>query len=269
MKRTDIVNALIARGYDAEEVDSVKNKVTFRGILIRSDDQIAPVIYTQGLIEEAEKSGMPLSEVVSQVIRLYEENKRVDFCVDEIFDKDFVLSHIRIALQKESEQDFVKAPSGYDGIEKFLYVHGDTGYTVKLNNSFLERAGVSEEDAWTHAEENTFSETKICTMGQILSDLSGGYCEEEDVPSQMYAITNKTALLGASAVLDVNAIREYFSGSGITKLVVLPSSIHEMLLVPADNAPGMDEMNEMVKSINETQVRPEERLTDRAYIMEI
>ena len=85
----------------------------------------------------------------------------------------------------------------------------------------------------------------------------------------MYAITNKTALLGASAVLDVNAIREYFSGSGITKLVVLPSSIHEMLLVPADNAPGMDEMNEMVKSINETQVRPEERLTDRAYIMEI
>ena len=269
MKRTDIVNALIARGYEAEEKDSVKNGVIFEGIVIKSDDMIAPIIYTQGLIEEAERLNMPLSEVVSQVIRLYEENKNVDICVEELFDRNFVLSHVRIALQKESEQDLVKAGSGYAGIEKYLYVRGDAGYTVKMSIGFLKNLGISEEEIWEQAQVNTFAETRIRTMGEIMSDLLGSSVGEDEAPVQMYVVTNQSGLLGASAVLDRKAIAEYFSGTGVTGLIVLPSSVHEMLLVPDQLSPGMDELNEMVRSINETQVRPEERLTDRAYVLQI
>lgn len=269
MRRTDIVNALIARGYEAEEKDSVKNGVIFEGIVIKSDDMIAPIIYTQGLIEEAERRNMPLSEVVSQVIRLYEENKNIDICVEELFDREFVLSHVRIALQKDSEQDLVKAGSGYAGIEKYLYIRGDAGYTVKMNTGFLKNSGISEEEIWEQAQANTFAETKIRTMREIMSDLLGGYVEEDEVPVQMYVVTNQSGLMGASAILDKKTIADFFSGSGITGLIVLPSSIHEMLLVPEQLSPGMDELNEMVRSINQTQVRPEERLTDRAYVMQI
>ena len=262
MRRTDIVNALIARGYEAEEKDSVKNGVIFEGIVIKSDDMIAPIIYTQGLIEEAERRNMPLSEVVSQVIRLYEENKNIDICVEE-------LSHVRIALQKDSEQDLVKAGSGYAGIEKYLYIRGDAGYTVKMNTGFLKNSGISEEEIWEQAQANTFAETKIRTMREIMSDLLGGYVEEDEAPVQMYVVTNQSGLMGASAILDKKTIADYFSGSGITSFIVLPSSVHEMLLVPEQLSPGMEELNEMVRSINETQVRPEERLTDRAYAMHI
>ena len=269
MKRTDIVNALIARGYRAEEKDSVKNGVIFEGIIIRNDEQIAPVIYTQSLISEAEKRDMSLSEVVSQIIRLYEENKSIDFRIDELFDREFVLSHVMIGLQKESKQDLLRSECGYEGIEKYLYVRGDTGYTVKLNPDFLEKTGIEPEEAWEHAESNTFTETKICTLGQILSDLSSGSFDEEEAPAPMYVVTNQSGLFGASAVLDRKAIEDFFRKSGITSFIVLPSSVHEMLLVPEQLSPGMEELNEMVRSINETQVRPEERLTDRAYAMHI
>lgn len=269
MTRTDIVNALVAKGYRAEEQNSIKNGVLFEGILIRSDEQIAPVIYTQGLIEEAERRNMPLSEVVSQVIRLYEENKNINICIEELLDREFVLSHIRIALQKESDQDLVKEGSGYPGIEKYLYIKGDAGYTVKMNHGFLKNSGISEEEIWEQAQCNTFAETKIRTMGEILSNLSGGCIEEDESPAQMYVVTNQSGVMGASAVLDKKAIKDYFGGSGITGLIVLPSSVHEMLLVPEQLSPGMEELNEMVRSINETQVRPEERLTDRAYVMHI
>ena len=212
---------------------------------------------------------MPLSEVVSQVIRLYEENKSIDFRIDELFDREFVLSHVRIGLQKESEQDLIRSECGYEGIEKYLYVRGDTGYTVKLNPGFLEKSGIKPEEAWEHAESNTFMETKICTMGQILSDLSSGSFDEEDTQAPMYVVTNQSGVMGASAILDKKSIKDYFGGFGITGLIVLPSSVHEMLLVPEQLSPGMDELNEMVRSINQTQVRPEERLTDRAYVMHI
>ena len=269
MKRTDIVNALIARGYEAEEKDSVKNGVIFEGIVIKSDDMIAPIIYTQGLIEESERRNMPLSEVVSQVIHLYEENKHIDINVEELLDRNFVLSHVRIALQRESDQDLVKKDSGYAGIEQYLYIRGDTGYTVKMNPGFLKNTGMSEEDIWEYAQSNTFTETRIRTMGEVLSDLSGGYYEEDEAPTQMYVITNQSGLLGASAALDKKSIADYFGGSGTNRLIVLPSSIHEMLLVPEKLSPGMDELNEMVRSINQSQVRPEERLTDRAYVIQI
>ena len=102
-----------------------------------------------------------------------------------------------------------------------------------------------------------------------MSDLLGGYVEEDEAPVQMYVVTNQSGLMGASAILDKKTIADYFSGSGITSFIVLPSSVHEMLLVPEQLSPGMEELNEMVRSINETQVRPEERLTDRAYAMHI
>lgn len=50
-------------------------------------------------------------------------------------------------------------------------------------------------------------------------------------------------------------------------LFVLPSSIHEMMIAPYDSSLNLDELSAIVKEINETQVAPEERLTDRAYII--
>lgn len=270
MKRNDIVNALIAQGYKAEARETVKNGVVFEGIIVRSDEPIAPVIYTQGLIDEAERRGTPLSEVVEQIIRIYETNKNIDFDVDDFFDREFVLSHIRIGLQRDSCQDLVRKSSHYEGIEEYLFIKGEPGYSVKLHTGHLEKAGVQEEEAWSSAERNTFAETKIRSMAQVMSGMTGhGYDPEEDADPAIYVITNSDACYGASAVLDVEAIRVFFRPKNINKVIVLPSSVHEMLLVPANFAPGMDELNAMVREINATQVAPEERLTDRAYVLNL
>lgn len=270
MKRNDIVNALVAQGYKAEARETIKNGVVFEGIVVRSDEPIAPVIYTQGLIDEAERRGTPLSGVVEQILRIYETNKHIDFDIDEIFDREFVLAHIRIGLQKESRQDLVRKSSRFEGIEEYLFIKGEPGYSVKLHIGHLEKAGVQEEEAWSCAERNTFAETKIRSMAQVMSDMTGhGYDPEEDAVPTMYVITNGDACYGASAVLDVEAIRDFFRPKKIDKVIVLPSSVHEMLLVPAAIAPEMEALEAMVKEINATQVAPEERLTDRAYVMEL
>ena len=46
---------------------------------------------------------------------------------------------------------------------------------------------------------------------------------------------------------------------------ILPSSIHEMLILPDDGQVDAEMLKDMVKEVNATQVAPEERLTDDVY----
>ena len=269
MKRQDIVNALIAQGYKAEARETVKNGVIFEGIVVRSDELIAPIIYTQGLIDEADRRGTTLTEVVEQILWIYETNKNINFNVDEFFDREFVLLHVRIGLQKISNQDLVRKESCYEGIEEYLYLKGEPGYSVKLNPALLEKAKIRKDEAWEYAAHNTFAETTIRSMAQVMKDLTGSAVGVNEEDPSMYVITNTSACNGASAVLDLDAIRKFFGPKNINRLIVLPSSIHEMLLVPADLAPDVDDMSRMVREINASQVAPEERLTDRAYTLQL
>ena len=52
-------------------------------------------------------------------------------------------------------------------------------------------------------------------------------------------------------------------------MIVIPSSIHEMLIVPVEEGISVDDITPIVREINETMVIPEERLTDRAYVLEV
>lgn len=55
----------------------------------------------------------------------------------------------------------------------------------------------------------------------------------------------------------------------VSKLVVLPSSVHEMIVLPYTDEETVERYSRIVKSVNAKQVEPEERLTDRAYIISI
>lgn len=53
MTREMIITELHNRGYNAEEQNTLKNGVELEGIRILTDSNIAPVIYTKAIIENA------------------------------------------------------------------------------------------------------------------------------------------------------------------------------------------------------------------------
>ena len=48
-------------------------------------------------------------------------------------------------------------------------------------------------------------------------------------------------------------------------LYILPSSIHEVILIPAYDHDSYDELTSMVKEVNSTQLSKEEILSDHVY----
>ena len=94
MTRLDIINGLKNRGYEAQAQESIKNGITFEGIVIRSESAIAPVIYTDPIINESDT----VEEAADKILRLYEAHSTAPFDVDVLKDPNWILEHITIWL---------------------------------------------------------------------------------------------------------------------------------------------------------------------------
>ena len=186
-------------------------------------------------------------------------------------DPQWILEHITIGLQTCSDNDIIKRPCDLDGIEQYLFLKGklsDTSYSIKITPTILTHAGIDENCAWEKAMENLCTDTQITSLTKLLSDMSG---IPSDAPSEpdirLHVITNSEKYKGAATIMNRKALRSFAREHHTNMLFVLPSSVHEMMISPFTAKTTADELSAIVREVNETQVAPEERLTDRAYIL--
>lgn len=265
IKREDIVQELTNRGYKVETHTSIKNGIEFNGIRFMNDNGICPVIYTDEIISDYNS----LSEVVEKAIETYNNVNIMDFDKDNLLDPGFIMKNLYIGMQKTSTEDIVRSDTDFKGIEKYLYVKMNENASFKLTYGLLETLKISRDEAWEAAKTITFANTEIVSMSEKLSELMGQEIEEmEGIPTQ-YIITNTINFRGASAILDREALKKLSQKLNVSKFIVLPSSIHEMIVIPDDGKCVIEELSKMVQEVNQTQVEPKERLKDQAYVIEV
>lgn len=129
-------------------------------------------------------------------------------------------------------------------------------------------ANVSTDSLYALAKENTpklFPGT-VRNMGDVLSDLLGDKAPKEVdyVNDTMFVVSNKTNISGASAILYDGLLDEFYKNSG-GDFYILPSSIHETLLVKTDAGVEIPELKNMVQEVNGSQVAADEFLSDSVY----
>jgi len=79
-----------------------------------------------------------------------------------------------------------------------------------------------------------------------------------------YIMTNKYQINGASVLLYHGLLDGLAEKLG-TDLYVIPSSIHEFLILPVLPGTCIQDLNAMIHEVNSTQVEEEEILSDHAY----
>lgn len=272
MTREIIINELNNRGYNAEAQNSIKNGVELEGIRILTNSNVAPIIYTEAIIRNAEEENKSLDEVVSAIIGTYESHKSFEFDVNMLFDRDFILNSIYIGLQKVSNEEIEKRLCDFAEIESYLYIRGEESregsYSIKVSKAILDRANISEVEAWEQAQTNTEAETSLESMAKVMSEMLGfEYSEEMDEQTPFFVISNKSRVKGASAILNKKVLAEFGERYGTNKIVVCPSSIHEMLLVPYSEEIDLDSFSEIVSCVNNEEVDPTEQLLSKAFII--
>jgi hypothetical protein len=111
------------------------------------------------------------------------------------------------------------------------------------------------------------SEGAISNSEEIMpEELSQYLLPQSKINSQprMYILTNQKGINGASCLLYENVIRQ-FAGQINSDLYILPSSIHEIILIPKKQNMKKETFTQMVEDVNRTQVAVEEVLSDHVY----
>lgn len=106
-------------------------------------------------------------------------------------------------------------------------------------------------------------------IGSMFSVLNGGGVsvdEWEPDGSPMTVLTTREQINGAAVIFCDEVLRKIRKKIG--DFYILPSSVHEVLVVPVSEGIDREELEEMVKSVNRDEVAPEDRLADRVFLFD-
>ena len=87
----------------------------------------------------------------------------------------------------------------------------------------------------------------------------------EDSAFPMYVATNVFKMNGACILLYDGVLKKFAEKIG-SDFYILPSSVHEVIFVPANGDMDARYLIQMVKEVNATEVAPDEVLSDNVYI---
>ena len=80
----------------------------------------------------------------------------------------------------------------------------------------------------------------------------------------MYVLTSKDSIFGAISMFYPNGLKELAKELG-SDLYILPSSIHDVIVLPAQEEIDADMLKDMVHRVNKDYVDVEELLSDSVY----
>ena len=157
-------------------------------------------------------------------------------------------------------------------VYRFVLESNENGKTsILVTNDIIDRMGVTPEQLKEDALENAPKSRPavIQGMNEVMKEMMEpevyemlGFSDEQEEIMYVATVPDKNSGAGVLAYQDfMDQAAEKLGGD----FYVLPSSLHEILLVPDDGEKVADDLRDMVKEVNATQVSPEEKLTDNVY----
>ena len=136
---------------------------------------------------------------------------------------------------------------------------------MRITDSFITQIDMKKENLLKYVLENNpkVLQPQFKSIQATLNELTEQQFGEEEYPS-MYVLTGKEKKYGASLIANRELMQDIRESLG-EDYYVLPSSIHETLILPQSKAPSPQELKAMVMEVNRSAVEPEEFLSDNVY----
>lgn len=256
------------------------NGVVLQGLVILSECQnLSPTIYLNYFLE-AYRAGTPLARVVEEVLKIYEEDTpKTSVNMDFFRDFDAVRSGICYKLiNRERNRMLLERIPHIDFLDLsicFFYAYRDEAVgsgSILIHNNHVDMWGCSTELLVKLAQENTrrIFPWELHDMEELLKDWIDEERAEENSPAPedghvpLRVLCNAQRTGGAACMIYPGVLSQLAEREA-DDLYILPSSIHEVIIMPAREADDVGRLLDMVREINGTQVAPEEVLSDNLY----
>lgn len=247
-------------------------------VIMEKGKDIAPTIYLDSFYE-LYTNGENIKNIIRQIEVIYEQNKNnVTFDVNILKHFDTMKDKIvyKVVNYRSNEKLLEQVPhKRILDLAVVFYCLLDNEYgrsaTALIYNNNLKNWNVTIDDVYKAALKNTpdLLHSKISSMAALFEkcgvNVDGEEVDLKDyVPSDMYVLTNESKLNGAACILYENVLYDFAQKLG-ADLYILPSSVHEVILLPKLSMFEKDELVNMVKEVNTEGVAADEVLSDHVY----
>ncbi len=257
-----------------------KNNNTKRyGIVVRQmkDTSVFPTVYVDHFFEDYLRKKKTIDEIASEiwdVIAGIQEDKKKyhDFsvrwedCENSIYYRLVSYEKNRDLLNKIPYVPFLDLAITFG----MVCGRSERGVeTLLINNQLMEFWGVSTSELFRLSEKNTpelFPYHRISLIRMLYQYLGTEEEEAEETADSrpMQVLSNVSGVNGAAVILYPGVIEE-LAKEFDSDLFILPSSIHEVIVLPGTGENTSEELTSIVREINEKHVSREEILSDHAY----
>lgn len=235
---------------------------------------ISPTIYLEEYYKQFE-NGISIQDIVESVLDVYHEVKfEHTWQVHTVKDFEMMRSKIVYKLVHAKKNETLLKNMPYIAYLDFaivfyiLFEVDESGTaTIPITHELVQLWGVSLDDIQQNAFRNapTLLPASFKPMQIVIDELMGtNYSEDECIEDLMFVLTNSLRSFGAACIL-YDGMLDKISEEIRENYYILPSSIHEMIIIPESNSPSRAHLNEMIAEVNRTQVNDEEFLSDCVY----
>lgn len=296
------IELILGDDYDTHITHVIKNNsVELDGLIIlRGGSNISPSIYLNSYYEKYLECNS-IESIVEHIIHEYKKSILEEKISKLNVPYDFADMKSRIIFRivnYEKNKNLLSTVPYVPFLDLAITFHclvnhnSDGIGTVRITNELMKYWDITMEELKKLGKENTtrLFPPVIQTMNEIVNHIlnnnsnysskeSGDYdlfnmeADTEDglrikgryETKDMYVLTNKKGINGASCLLYPNILSDLADKLN-SDLYILPSSIHEIIIVEKDNSFQKEDLIRMVEDINLTQVPIEDVLSNNVYI---
>jgi hypothetical protein len=242
-------------------------------VIVRGGINIAPTIYLMPYYHRY-LDGVSLEDIYADILDTYQNNlpeQNFDTTIFTCFAKVKDRIVMRVINYERNLELLAQVPHfRYLDLAIVFYclLSSDetTQASILIYNQHLSFWGIDADTLYECAIVNTpnLLPHKMTDMTSILKEVLGEDVMDETSDIPMYVLTNRYHTNGACVILYdqlLKQLADFFNRD----LVVLPSSIHEVLLVPVEVSVDLAQYDRMVQEVNETQLADDEVLSNHAY----
>lgn len=263
------------------------NGLVLTGLQFKKEDvNIAPTIYAEEFYKDY-GNGRNFYKVCDDIIASYENAH-----CDEIPDVDFMCDYVRAkerlycrVINRAKNEKLLKTVPFVECMDLAIVFYiklqiGNQSGSVLIRNEHFNMWNVELGKMYRDALENNINKTgtTVYSIEDILIEIMRNRsddgtgdiirmlneCKSLDGNGAMYVITNNEKYYGAAVILDEQALSQ-FADKICSDYFILPSSIHELILVPDDGRADVKVLRDMVRDVNATHVSCDEVLSDCVY----
>ena len=236
---------------------------------VKSNKKVSRIVYLEDFYREyCENQAYNIISIQNELYDIFMDfgppkfNEKDYTDLDKVKDKIiFELVNYNMNKGRLSERPYIKV---MDLAVIFAFVATDLGQdfgVVHITNEMAEQFGLSQDELWEIAKKNT---PKLLVADVVpMSSFIPVKDIEEDI-EEMYIVCNKRKSCGAGVIL-YDEILDNISSDLESDLYILPSSIHETIIIKATKDKEVAILQDMVQNINRTVVSDEDVLSDKVY----